>query len=163
MLISKKEDAPFEICQIEEISVTDWVEGSMVDPSKVKLKVRQFLRPTATKLKGANMLCPHLLYYWDKSNGNVVFQQLALYLRVHFFMLAFHIKASDIRGTAYVAYLANTFTKDTHVWVTQGSTRFYFMNKYNMKKGVTEKLPTHAKKMLGDIDPQVCSTLYVYQ
>lgn len=85
VLISKKEDAPFEICQIEEISVDDWVEGSMVDSSKVKLKVRQFLRPAATKREGANMLCPHFLYYSDKSTGNIFFQQLVLYLRVHFF------------------------------------------------------------------------------
>jgi len=75
-LHTKKEDAPFDICQIEHMSVDDWQKGCIVDPSKVKLRVRLFLKSPATKLESGNTLCPHLLFYSDKSISNYFIKQL---------------------------------------------------------------------------------------
>lgn len=69
-LHTKKEDAPFDICQIEHILVDNWQKGLTLDPSKVKLKVRIFTKPVSTEFLSRNTMCPHLLYYSDESNTN---------------------------------------------------------------------------------------------
>jgi hypothetical protein len=79
---------------------------------------------------------------------------LTVSLNLHIF-LAIKIRASDIQGIAYVAYLGNILL-ETSLWLTQGSTRFYFLNKYNPKSKREEQVPSSAKKLRGDIDAMVC-------
>jgi hypothetical protein len=70
-------------------------------------------------------------------------------------LLAIQIKGSDIQGLAYVTYAGN-ITQPISVWVEQGSTRFYFKQKYDAKTNTMEKVPASAQEIRGAIEPQVC-------